>query len=103
MKELIQEIVDVDRAAQAEIAEAKKQRLEIGDTVKKEVELLKEKYIAQAKQEISKQRLAAEEKESAKWKAKLRYYHDLKQKLDAVYEKNKETWVSDIVTRVLGK
>ena len=103
MKELIQEIVDADRAAQEEIAEAKKQRMDIGEAIKKEARLRKEKYAEQAKEEISRQRLIAEKQEQAKWEAKQAYDQGLRQQLQEVYAKNKDAWVADIVTRVLEK
>lgn len=103
MKELIQEIVDADRAAQEEIAEAKKQRMAIGEAIKKEAEQRKAKYAEQAKEEIGRQRLIAEKRERAKWEAKQAYYENLKRKLDEVFAKNKDAWVADIVTRVLEK
>jgi|GEM_PF-3480418 len=103
MKELIQEIVDADRAAQEEIAKAKKQRMAIGEAIKKETELRKAKYAEQAKQEINRQRLVTEKQEQAKWEAKQAYYKGLKQKLHEVYKENKDAWVTDIVMRVLEK
>lgn len=103
MKELIQEIVDADRAAQEEIAEAKKQRMAIGDAIKKEAELRKAKYADQAAQEISRQRLAAEKQEQARWEEKQAYYEGLKRELQEVFAKNKDAWASEIVTRVLEK
>lgn len=103
MKELIQEIVDADRAAQEEIAEAKKQRMEIGEAIKKEAQLHKDKYAREAKEEIERQRQLAEKQEQARWESKQAYYQDLRRQLQEVSARNKDAWVSEIVTRVLEK
>ena len=103
MEDMIQQIIEADRNAQAVVNEAKKAKENAAEELtlkrRKMSQLAKERADGNIQKKAADLRAAAE----VEWKNKEKSYAGVMTKLNADYEENHEQWVRQIVNRVLGK
>lgn len=102
MKDMIKEIVDIDREAQKITDEAQQEKLNSAEEIAQKREEIRTAYLDRARKRIAKnepaERAAAEE-EWAKTKA---HYDAVRDKMEKDYQQNGDRWVKELVGRVLG-
>ncbi len=103
MKDMIQQIVEADRKAQALVQQAEKEKQNAeGEILLKRRSLAKEAK-EKADEKIRKSTEVLQKRAEKKWEESKKSYDGVAQKLEQDYQNNKEKWVSEIVSRVLGK
>lgn len=102
MKDMIKEIVEIDREAQKITDEAQQEKLNSADEVARRREEIRAEYLERARKRIAKnepaERAAAEEE----WAKTKGHYDAVRAKLEADYQQNGDRWVKELVGRVLG-
>ncbi|MCH4239800.1 MAG: hypothetical protein LKF71_06000 [Oscillospiraceae bacterium] len=102
MKDMIKEIVDIDREAQQITDEAQQEKLNSTEEVAKRREEIRATYLSRARKRIAKnepvERAAAEKN----WAATEKHYSEVRQKMESNYTAHGDEWVKALVSRVLG-
>ncbi len=101
MQDLMKQIVDLDRHAREITDSAQKEKVDSEKEVVKKREQLRSNYLERARKRIAKnepkERAAAE----AEWQEKNKKNVENMKKLDDLYRKKGDQWVTEIVQRVL--
>ena len=102
MKDMIKEIVDIDREAQKITDAAEQEKKNSAKEIAQRREEIRTQYLERARARIAKnepeERAAAEKQ----WTETESHYNAVQQKLESDYKKSGDQWVKELVSRVLG-
>lgn len=103
MKDLVKQIVEMDRKARQITEAAQMEKVSTEKEIAERRQQILNDYIERARKRISInepiERAAAE----AEWEEKKKRYAELSQKLDELYSQKGDEWVNQIVARVIGE
>ncbi len=103
MQDLVKQIVDMDRKARQITEAAQMEKISSEKEIAERREQIRDDYIARARTRISINEPSERASAEAEWEEKKKRYADLSQKLDELYRKKGDEWVSAIVARVTGE
>ncbi|QNO17118.1 hypothetical protein [Caproicibacterium amylolyticum] len=102
MKDMIKEIVDIDREAQQITDAAQQKKLSSAEEVAKRREEIRAQYLDRARKRIAKNEPAERASAEKEWEKTETHYAAVREKLEADYQKNGDQWIKELVSRVLG-
>jgi hypothetical protein len=103
MFEVIKQIIDADKNAQDVVEQANKKSSEIKEELGAEIANMREAYMQRAGTKISQKETKLRQRAEKKWAQEEQQYEVRKEELEKVYAENKERWISEIVSQVIGK
>lgn len=102
MQDLLKKIIEMDEQAREIEQKAKEEKLRSEE----EVEILREQiyndYIVRAKDRIEKNIAVDQKHADERYAAYQEQCDDIKKNMEQLYEKQKDAWVDEIVTRTLA-
>lgn len=102
MKDMVKEIVDMDRKAREIMDEAQQEKLDSEKEISQMREKIREDYLAKARERIKLNEPQEREAAEKAWKAVEARQNEISAKLDAQYEENGKRWAEELARRVLN-
>lgn len=101
MQDLIQQIIEMDRKAQTITASAQKEKIDSEHETAERRKEIRKRAMDRAKTRIAAIEPQERSASDAAWKQKEKNNEELMQKMNDLYAKKGEQWVSEIVNHVL--
>lgn len=102
MQDIIQKMIDIDRQAQKLTDDALALRRETEVEIKNDQKALREKYIADARQQIQKNSETEEQNLNRYLEEIEKKYAAISKNLDEIYEQNHDKWVEEMFKLVVS-
>ena len=102
MKDMVKEIVDMDRKAREIMDEAQQEKLDSEKEISQMREKIREDYLAKARERIKLNEPQEREAAEKAWKAVEARQNEISAKLDAQYKENGKRWAEELARRVLN-
>ncbi len=103
MDDVIQRLVEVDRQCVERVEAAKAKKLNAQANMNEKRKEIYDSFVSKQNEKIEEHKAQLQDKNQADAKQLEQNYQETLLKLENLYNQNKELWVSDIVTRCLGK
>ena len=103
MDDVIQSLVEVDRQCVERVEAAKAKKLNAQANMNEKRKEIYDSFVSKQNEKIEEHKAQLQDKNQADAKQLEQNYQETLLKLENLYNQNKERWVSDIVTRCLGK
>lgn len=102
MNNLLKKLVDIDKEAQAIDNELRKEKENLEVDIQKEVQATKERYMAQAQQEIDSKVAVMKKNAETQWNENCKKYDISRSNLENNFNANLDKWVDTIVADTLS-
>lgn len=103
MDDVIQRLVEVDRQCVERVEAAKAKKLNAQANMNEKRKEIYDSFVSKQNEKIEEHKAQLQDKNQADAKQLEQNYQETLLKLENLYNQNKEHWISDIVTRCLGK
>ena len=101
MQDMIKRIIEVDRQAQADLAKVNQLKVDSEQKISEMKDKKRDEYIEKARANIKVMEKEEKVKAAVRLKVIENSYKKTSNKIDKIYEKNKDVWVDAIVKRVI--
>lgn len=101
MENIIQKLVEIDRECVKRVEAAKAKKYDAKTAMSGKRSEIYEEFILEQKQQIEKHKAELLEKNSQDVKNQEKEYFETMNKMETLYQDNKEKWINEIVERCL--
>ena len=103
MKNMIEQIVEMDKKAQELTADAQRRKVESGQEVQKLREKIQSDYLELARKRLKVNKEIETQAADAAFLQVKAHYKEIENKMETQYAKKKNEWVNQLVNRVIGE
>lgn len=101
MQNMIKKVVEMDEKARQLEAQTQKEKIEIKENIEIQRQKVYDDYVSQARERAKRNDAIALAKANEKLEESRAKHQQAMEKMKAHYEANKETWVNELVSRVI--
>ena len=103
MRDMIERIMEMDKAAQEVTQKVQKEKLSLEQEIKNLKKKIRSEYLERARKRIENNRIEEQKAADNKIETIKNSEKNISQRLEKSYLDNKDMWINDIVKRVLGE
>lgn len=103
MRDLIERIMEMDKAAQEVTQKVQKEKLSLEQEIKNLKKKIRSEYLERARKRIENNRIEEQKAADDKIETIKNSEKNISQRIEKSYFDNKDMWINDIVKRVLGE
>lgn len=103
MRDMIERIMEMDKAAQEVTQKVQKEKLSLEQEIKNLKKKIRSEYLERARKRIENNRIEEQKAADDKIETIKNSEKNISQRLEKSYLDNKDMWINDIVKRVLGE
>lgn len=103
MRDLIERIMEMDKAAQEVTQKVQKEKLSLEQEIKNLKKKIRSEYLERARKRIENNRIEEQKAADDKIETIKNSEKNISQRIEKSYLDNKDMWINDIVKRVLGE
>lgn len=103
MRDMIERIMEMDKAAQEVTQKVQKEKLSLEQEIKNLKKKIRSEYLERARKRIENNRIEEQKAADDKIETIKNSEKNISQRIEKSYLDNKDMWINDIVKRVLGE
>lgn len=103
MRDMIERIMEMDKAAQEVTQKVQKEKLSLEQEIKNLKKKIRSEYLERARKRIENNRIEEQKAADDKIETIKNSEKNISQRIEKSYLDNKDIWINDIVKRVLGE
>lgn len=103
MRDMIERIMEMDKAAQEVTQKVQKEKLSLEQEIKNLKKKIRSEYLERARKRIENNRIEEQKAANDKIETIKNSEKNISQRIEKSYLDNKNMWISDIVKRALGE
>ncbi len=103
MRDMIERIMEMDKAAQEVTQKVQKEKLSLEQEIKNLKKKIRSEYLERARKRIENNRIEEQKAANDKIETIKNSEKNISQRIEKSYLDNKDMWINDIVKRALGE
>lgn len=103
MRDMVERIMEMDKAAQEVTQKVQKEKLSLEQEIKNLKKKIRSEYLERARKRIENNRIEEQKAADDKIETIKNSEKNISQRIEKSYLDNKDMWINDIVKRVLGE